>query len=125
MINWPALFLAVAMIESANNPKAIKEDEQAYGIFQIRQDALTDFNGWQGTEFVLQDFILHGEKSVQLSKIAFYDYGKHYGAKTPEQFYRIWNGGPDGMKKNATRARWERVNNLYQIFKAQKYPCQK
>jgi hypothetical protein len=35
--------------------------------------------------------------------------GARYGAKTPEQFARIWNGGPSGASKKATLAYWSKV----------------
>ena len=98
------LFFAVGLKESDGNPNAINKVEGAYGIFQIRQMALTDINRAYGTKFKLKDFL--GEQGIARSQMAFLMYGELYGAKTPEEYCRIWNGGPVGMMKSETRSYW-------------------
>jgi len=93
--------------ESQGNAWAYNAQEKAYGILQIRQPALTDINRHYKTNYKLEDFL--GPGGVSLSKWAFRAYGEIYGAKTPEEFARIWNGGPNGMKKAATLRYWKAI----------------
>ena len=103
-IAFSNLFFAVGLKESSGNPNEINIEEKAYGIFQIRQAALTDINKKYGTRYKLTDFL--GDNGVPLSFKAFLMYGEIYKAKTPEEYCRIWNGGPLGMMKPATRTYW-------------------
>jgi len=102
-----ALLVAAAMQESHGHSRAINAREQAFGILQVRQAALTDINRHYHTRYVLTDFL--GEEGVAKSLRAFELYGKMYGAKTPEEYARIWNGGPRGMRKRATLAYWRGI----------------
>ena len=98
------LFIAVCLVESGNDPDAVNQKEQAYGVAQIRQCCVDDLNRHYRTDFKLHDFT-----DPRLSAWAFHHYGLMYGAKTPEEFARIWNGGPDGAEQNCTLEYWERV----------------
>jgi hypothetical protein len=102
-----ALVLAMQMQESSGDPNKINKREGAYGILQIRQLALDDVNKVWGAQYVLTDFL--GKDGIKLSVEALRTYGQLYGAKTPEQFARIWNGGPRGMEKRQTLAYWKLV----------------
>jgi len=108
MINWTILFVAVAMIESSGNPDAVNQNENAVGIFQIRQCAIDDLNRHYGTDYKLHQF----KGNTHLSKWAFIHYGRMYGAESEEEFCRIWNGGPNGMKKKATERYWNKIKPL-------------
>jgi len=103
-IIWAVLLAAVAMVESSNNPLAYNPDEGAVGAYQIRQLAVTDLNRLWKANYKLEDFY-----DANLSMHAFMGYGHMYGAKTAEEYCRIWNGGPKGMKKKATEKYWHKV----------------
>ena len=101
---WSQLLFAVALVESGGDPRARNEGEGAVGLLQIRQCCVDDLNRVHGTGYKLRDFY-----DTRLSKWAFVEYGQMWGARTPEQYARIWNGGPRGCEKRGTRAYWEKV----------------
>jgi hypothetical protein len=116
IVAWSNLLWAVAMVETHNLPNRINQAEQAYGVLQIRQPALDDLNRKWKTNYKLTAFL--GEAGVTLSVRAFIEYGAMYGAKTPEDYVRIWNGGPRGARKRATLAYWRRVNSVAKFGEA-------
>jgi hypothetical protein len=105
-MNWIALLAAVALVETGNQD-LLNTKEGAVGHLQIRQIAVDDLNRYYGTQYKLNDF-----HDLKLSRWAFIHYGRMYGAKTPEQYARIWNGGPRGNRKKSTISYWERVEAL-------------
>ena len=107
-MNWAALLAAVAMVESGDNPAAVNRAEGAYGILQVRQCALDDVNEHYGLGLRMVDVRV----SRDTSRLVFILYVRRWGAETPEQAARIWNGGPRGMEKTATLEYWERVRAL-------------
>lgn len=104
-----AIFLmeAMAAVESGGDPHVYNPEEEAVGLMQIRQCVVDDLNRKHGTNYDLDDFY-----STTLSRWAVFEYGKMYGAKTAEEFARIWNGGPNGMEKESTKRYWERVKAI-------------
>ena len=107
-MNWAALIAAVAMIESGNDPAAVNRTEGAYGLLQVRQCALDDVNAHYGLGLRMVDVRV----SRDTSRLVFILYVRRWGAETPEQAARIWNGGPRGMEKTATLEYWARVRAL-------------
>ena len=105
-MNLLIVILACIQVESGGNTEAWNAREEAFGCLQIRQACITDLNSRYGTNYKLKDF-----KSKSLSKWAFIHYGRMYGAVTPEQYARIWNGGPKGMSKKSTLKYWQKVKN--------------
>ena len=98
----------IEQIESNGNLNAIGDMGKAYGCMQIHQGTLDDFNRWNNTNYKLLD--LMGEKGRQISRLIFDEYMSHYAtearigrAVTDVDRARIWNGGPNGFKKSATR----------------------
>lgn len=95
----------VAIIESEGNTMAVGDNGKAFGILQIQQPTVDDFNNWNGTNYRARD-MLGNEK---LSRKVFKDYIKNYATEmrigrkpTVIDAVRIWNGGPNGYKKNNT-----------------------
>lgn len=109
-IDMPQLISILEAIESQNNPDAIGDvtlKNKAYGILQIRQPCLDDYNKWNRTSHTIDDVL--GQKGVALSRDIFEDYMAHYATPkrlgrpvTALDMARIWNGGPNGWKKEAT-----------------------
>jgi len=99
-------FWAVAWVESRGDPRAFNRSEQAAGIVQIRPIMLADANriiGWQ--RWTPADRF-----DVEQSWHMFRVVCRYYAPQgTPEQWARIWNGGPRGMKKANTIAYWLKV----------------
>ena len=87
---YEKLFEACAKVESANNPIAINIKEQAYGIVQVRQIRLDDFNQRTGKHYKLKDML-----DIKKSKEVFMHYAKLYERTELETIARRWNGsGP-------------------------------
>lgn len=99
------LVLLIAMsLQESNGGRNTKNDEGAVGEYQIRQACVDDLNSHYGTDYELKDF-----ESRALARWAVLHYGRMYGAETPEEIARIWNGGPSGMSKHCTLKYWEAV----------------
>jgi hypothetical protein len=100
--------LAVAAVETGGDLYAVNKASGAYGIIQIRQAALTDLNQAFQSSYTLTDFLGNWELSVW----AFREYGLLYGARTPEDYVRVWKGGKRGRNREGTTRYWRRVRNL-------------
>lgn len=80
------LWKAVCMVESTNNPLAINQEEQAYGIAQIRQCRIDHFNQLTGKKYTLQDCF-----NPVIAKEVFLRFAKPNLERTAKR----WNGsGP-------------------------------
>lgn len=108
------LLMAVALVESSGNPRAVNKAEQAYGLHQTRQAALDDVNRANGTSFTLEDCLDPG-----VSSFVFWRYGILYKAKNAEEHARMWNGGPRGHMKRGTLDYWERVSGIMNALAAE------
>ena len=99
------LILAIAMRESATlDSDAYNARENAVGVLQVRPCVITDINRRYGTDFKHKDM-----RDADKAAWVFRAYGKMYGAETPEQYARIWNGGPDGAEEQCTEDYWKAV----------------
>jgi hypothetical protein len=89
------LWEAVCMVESTNNPLAVNQEEQAYGIAQIRQCRIDHFNQLTKKNYTLQDCF-----NPDIAKEVFLQFAKLDLEKTAKS----WNGsGP------MTEIYWEKV----------------
>lgn len=73
---------AIAKIESSNNPKAIGDNGKAFGLYQIQQPLLIDYNKANKTRYTLKD-MLDPIKAEKVATWAFTAYLprllRHYG----------------------------------------------
>ena len=106
-MNWAALIVAVAQIESGGDHSAFNAKEGAVGELQVRQCVLDDVNRFYHMKIAMADV----RKHRTVARLVFTLYVRMYGAETYEQAARIWNGGPRGMKKQTTLGYWLRVKN--------------
>lgn len=98
----------------------VEEDEigdeklkhKAYGPLQIRKPCLDDVNKMCGTNFKPEDCI----GNLELSIWVFHRYMEKWATKkrigrepTDEDRVRIWNGGPNGWKRESTLEHWKKV----------------
>ena len=90
---------AVSVVESLKNAFAVNVEEQAYGMYQIRQCKLDDFNAAHGTNYVLTDLF-----DVSLSEGIFYWHCGQYSPYDFETIARAWNGSGE-----MTKIYWEKV----------------
>ncbi len=106
----PALISALVMVESGGDPAKVGDGGQALGILQIHPEVVQDVNRNYGTKYRHKD-VLNPVKARRICKL----YLRHYAGcrATAEQCARIWNGGPRGHDKAATRQYWEKVRQFY------------
>ena len=90
---------AVSVVESFKNAFAVNVEEQAYGMYQIRQCKLDDFNDAHGTKYVLADLF-----DVCLSERIFYWHCGQYSPYDFETIARAWNGSGE-----MTKVYWNKV----------------
>ena len=93
------LVQAMSVVESNQNMFAINEEEQAYGILQIRQCKLDDYNKARGTEFVLVDLF-----DAKLSESIFHWHCGQFSLHDFETIARAWNGSGE-----MTKVYWNKV----------------
>jgi len=105
------LLTAIEQVESGGNAFAVGDSGKAIGILQIHQCVLDDINRANGMKFRH-----HAMLDPHLSRIVFYRYIELWAtearigrAVTDEDMARIWNGGPDGWKKESTLVYWHKV----------------
>ncbi len=96
---YQPLIEAISLVESSLNPFAINKDEQAYGLLQIRQCKLDDFNKANGTDLILTDMF-----NALLSARVFMWHCLKYDNHNFETIAKSWNGS--GPK---TEVYWEKV----------------
>ena len=114
-----ALLLAIAMVESSGNPKAIGDDGLSWGLYQIRPVYVEDVNrinaqkpNWPGFPVYIHRDAFNPLTAARMVRI----YLDHYATPerlgrpvTDEDRARIHNGGPNGWRKTATVGYWAKV----------------
>lgn len=108
-----ARFLAaLAAVESGGDDAAVNEREDAHGRYQVRAAALADANRILCTDYTLAD--CHDPAvAARIVRAYLGHYGAALSAPTPTALARIWNGGPNGYKRDATRGYAERFHRAY------------
>jgi hypothetical protein len=97
---------ALIAVESQGDVTAKGQAGEA-GPMQIRPIVVEDVNRFAGTKFKQEDRLTYDGSFAM-----FCLYVDHYGINpTPEEAARIWNGGPSGPKKAATRGYWTKVRH--------------
>jgi hypothetical protein len=114
---------ALFIVESSGNDNAEGDkydkkgnlkppSEWSYGPLQISQECVDDYNKWYRTAYKAQDCKGNRALSLKICKayINHYATAKRLGRKpTIEDMARIWNGGPNGWKKESTQKYWRGV----------------
>ena len=98
---YEKIWQAVCKIESSNNPKAYRMDDNGYpsvGIVQIQQSRLNDFKKHTGINYTLEDMY-----SPEKSKIVFLFYACEFQPYDVETISRCWNAGPRGITMKCTK----------------------
>ena len=108
-----ARFLAaLAAVESGGDDAAVNKREDAHGRYQIRAAALADANRILCTDYTLAD--CHDPAvAARIVRAYLGHYGSALSAPTPPALARIWNGGPNGHKRDSTRGYAERFHRAY------------
>ena len=113
----PALALAIAKNESGFNPNTVGPTGD-YGVMQLTAPALADINQALGTNYSLSDNNVRfdPELNIRLGMTYLRLTRDRYGASTPEEMARMYNGGPGGARKSATEEYWRRVSGYIPEF---------
>lgn len=100
----PLLLSALIAVESGGNDLA-RGRHGELGALQIRSVVVRDVNRIMGTHYA------HAQVTNRATAIFIATaYLSHYGrGMSDESLVRIWNGGPGGHRKGATRAYGRRV----------------
>lgn len=93
------ILTAVVDVESGGDMKAFNRKEEAVGILQVRKCVLDDVNRVYGTDYTLNE-MYNPFKAITV----FNRYMEIYGSDV-----RIWNGGPNGAKKESTQKYLKKV----------------
>lgn len=110
------LFGLVILIESGGDPNAVGDNGQAVGIVQIWPDVVKEVNDFEGKAYCNGDR-LFPSKSREIFIAYLLRWGAEYERQTgsPPTSYdliRIWNGGPDGWKKDSTVKYCEKAGKI-------------
>lgn len=121
LAQWLWLLSSIITVESNGKVDAVGDGGKAIGILQIHACVIVDVNRVHGTSFTLADRE-NPDKSLDIAYLYLSHWGKSYQRKTgnapkTETLSRIWNGGPNGWKKEATVKYWNKVNNQLQATK--------
>ena len=102
------LLSAMAQVESGGNPHAFNYHEQAYGLLQIREQALKDVNKYRLQSYRLEDaFDPDHARDIAAHYLRIWcPVANRYSF---EDAARIYNGGPAGWWKLSTLRYWYRV----------------
>lgn len=107
------LILALILVESDGNSKAIGDNGLAYGCLQMHASYVKDANEYANTYWEHKD-AFDPITSLEIMKA----YMKRYANNdrlgryaTAEDIARIHNGGPNGYKKASTDAYWSKVKS--------------
>lgn len=112
---YERLTAALIEVESHGDDHAIGDrhmHDKAYGCLQIRKPCVDDVNRRFGTKISPEDCLGNRSLSVWVCQnyLKMYATRKRLGREPQqEDMARIWNGGPDGWRKNTTVAYWSKV----------------
>ena len=99
------------LVESGGDVDAIGDGGDAVGCLQIHMCVIVDVNRVYGTNFTSQDRY-DKFKSFTIAELYLTHYAsvKRLGHEpTLEEYARMWNGGPNGHKKDSTIKYWQKV----------------
>ncbi len=108
-----SLITVLIQVESGGDDRAVGDKhlkQKAYGCLQIRQPVCDDYNDHHGTAYRAEQMRGNRELSVKVCRWYLEYYGARLGrAATEQDCARIWNGGPNGWKRQSTRGYWKKV----------------
>jgi len=102
---------ALVKVESNGNASAVGDNGKAYGCLQIWSVVVQDVNEVSRVKYTHADaFDPAKARAICRAYLARYATAKRLGREpTDEDFARIWNGGPNGWRKNSTIKYWHKV----------------
>ena len=117
-ISWPALIIAVAMVETGYDPEAINPISGACTHLQITGQMIKEYNLLGNRKPVTREELM---LNPALAEKMFVELVEEYvDPLTPigaAFFWRCGRGYKSKDKSKAVKAYAERVNNLYELYK--------
>jgi hypothetical protein len=106
-----SLLRAITYVESRGDNSAVGDGGLAYGSMQIHKGVVLDVNRVYGTNYTHRDAFDRASAVDMFHKyLAIYAVERRLGREpTREDKARIWNGGPNGFRKDATVGYWQKV----------------
>ena len=106
-----SLLRAITYVESRGDNSAIGDGGLAYGSLQIHKGVVLDVNRVYGTNYTHENAFDRASAVDMFRKyLAIYAIERRLGRQpTREDKARIWNGGPNGFRKDATVGYWQKV----------------
>jgi len=103
--------MVIIQIESSGNDLAIGDDGLAFGCLQMHSAYVQDAAQYAKEDWVHEDaFDRETSIDIFIAYMSRYATKERLGRKvTAEDIARIHNGGPNGWKKSATDAYWNKV----------------
>jgi hypothetical protein len=99
------LISAIIIIESNGNDMAMGDHGKARGPLQIHRAVVEDVNRFNGTHYTW-----NGMTNRAAARKVCELYLQHYGkGRSMQDAARIWNGGPTGHTKSATKPYWTKI----------------
>jgi len=107
------LIPSLIQVESQGSDKAIGDNGKAFGCLQIWEVVIKDVNRVYKTNYKHSDMMFR-YPSCEVCFLYLKFWGNQYTKKTGkkaslEVLSKIWNGGPNGWKKEATEKYWKKV----------------
>lgn len=104
-MNITNLITALIAVESRGQDMAIGDGGKARGPLQIHAAVVEDVNRFNGTHYTW----IGMTNRAAARKVCELYLQKWAKGKSDQEAARIWNGGPNGHQKTATKAYWRRV----------------
>lgn len=93
------LYKASCFVESSHRTKVINYEEMAFGIVQIRQCKLDDYNKETGNHYMLQDCL-----NPDVSKTIWMHFASKYDYRDCELIAKAWN-------RSKTNVYWNKIKS--------------
>lgn len=113
-MNITNLIAALITVESGGRDMAIGDHGKARGPLQIHKAVVEDVNRFNGTHYTWVGMT----NRAAARKVCELYLNRYAKGKSDQEAARIWNGGPTGHTKSATKPYWAKVErNLNTIAK--------
>ena len=104
-MNYSALISAIMAVESGGRDQAIGDGGRALGPLQIHRAVVVDVNRFAGTSYRWEGMTNRAD-ARKVCELYLTRYAK---GRSMQDAARIWNGGPTGHTKSATKPYWTRI----------------
>lgn len=104
-MNYSALISALIAVESGGRDNAVGDNGRALGPLQVHRAVVQDVNAAYGTSYRWSGMTNRAD-ARKVCELYLQKYAK---GRSLQDAARIWNGGPTGHTKTATKSYWTRV----------------